>query len=331
MRFIILLFISSLAYGQDSIVFNLGSSAVTIYKDGHEKRIPSINQASNGKVLSNDGSAFTWINAGGGGYDGDPTTINQDATHRFVSDTEKSTWNGKQDALGFTPAANNHNHDGVYSPVLVSGTNIKTVNNNSLLGSGNISVYGLADDPDFLAYQALGSSLKSQTVGQPLQTANTSSNLTDGQIRWVATYLPTAQTITGIRVYTRVLGSYTGDNNNRVGLYSYSGGTLTLVASSSNLSTLWTNAANSFHTIAFSGTYSASAGIYFVAILYNNSAQTTAPAVAVGTALNNAAMANLGFTNSAKLYGTSNATDLPASIAMSSITASTAITWVSLY
>jgi len=32
----------------------------------------------------------------------DPANIIQNSTHRFVSDTEKSTWNGKQDALGFT-------------------------------------------------------------------------------------------------------------------------------------------------------------------------------------------------------------------------------------
>ena len=29
--------------------------------------------------------------------------LTQDSTHRFVTDTEKNTWNGKQDALGFTP------------------------------------------------------------------------------------------------------------------------------------------------------------------------------------------------------------------------------------
>lgn len=32
----------------------------------------------------------------------DATKVNEDTTHRFVTDTEKSTWNGKQDALGFT-------------------------------------------------------------------------------------------------------------------------------------------------------------------------------------------------------------------------------------
>ena len=43
------------------------------------------------------------------------------ATNKFTNTTEKSTWNGKQDAL-------------------VSGTNIKTINSGSILGSGNIAV-----------------------------------------------------------------------------------------------------------------------------------------------------------------------------------------------
>ena len=35
-----------------------------------------------------------------GGYDGDPTVIVQDATHRFATDAEKTTWNAKAPALG---------------------------------------------------------------------------------------------------------------------------------------------------------------------------------------------------------------------------------------
>lgn len=50
-----------------------------------------------------------------GGYDGNPAIIDQDEAHRFVTDTEKSTWNGKQDALGFTPANASHNHDSAYA------------------------------------------------------------------------------------------------------------------------------------------------------------------------------------------------------------------------
>lgn len=44
-------------------------------------------------------------------------------TNKFTNATEKQTWNSKQDAL-------------------VSGTNIKTINNESILGSGNINIQG---------------------------------------------------------------------------------------------------------------------------------------------------------------------------------------------
>lgn len=45
------------------------------------------------------------------------------STNKFVTASDKSTWSGKQDAL-------------------VSGTNIKTINNESILGSGNITIEG---------------------------------------------------------------------------------------------------------------------------------------------------------------------------------------------
>ena len=50
--------------------------------------------------------------------------LSEGTTNKLVSASEKSTWNGKQDAL-------------------VSGTNIKTVNGNSLLGTGDISIDSL--------------------------------------------------------------------------------------------------------------------------------------------------------------------------------------------
>lgn len=45
------------------------------------------------------------------------------STNKFVTASDKTTWSGKQDAL-------------------VSGTNIKTINNESILGSGNITIGG---------------------------------------------------------------------------------------------------------------------------------------------------------------------------------------------
>ncbi len=254
-----------------------------------------------------------------------------------------ATWNGKQAALS-------------------SGTNIKTVNGTTLLGSGDmsttqttvsgnagtatamqtarlidgVSFNGSADiatNNDYLAYQALGSPLLAETVGQNLFYSNTSTALVDGQIKFEAVYLPKAATLTGIKVYVRVLGSYTGDNNNRIGLYSYSAGVLTLVASSANNASLWTSGANAIQTIPFSGTYAAVAGIYFVGLVYNQSAVVTAPSIASGIALNNLVMGStaLGLTNSAKLHGTANGADLTTPINMSAITSSVIPTWVALY
>ncbi len=189
------------------------------------------------------------------------------------------------------------------------------------------------DNTDLLAYAALGSPILTETVNNPLAYCNTSTNMVDGQIKFEAIYLPKAATLTGVKVYVRVLGSYTGDNNNRVGLYTYSGGNLTLVASSANNASLWTSAANAIQTIPFSGTYAAAAGLYFVGLLYNQSAVVTAPALASGVALNNLVMGStaFGFTNSAKLHGTANGTDLTTPIAMSAITSSVIPSWVALY
>jgi len=39
------------------------------------------------------------------------TMIVVDESHRFVTDTEKTYWSGKQAALGFTPANENHTHE----------------------------------------------------------------------------------------------------------------------------------------------------------------------------------------------------------------------------
>lgn len=182
-------------------------------------------------------------------------------------------------------------------------------------------------------FTALGGTTLANTVNQPLEVCNTSTNMVDGQIKYEAVWLSKAATLTGIKVYVRVLGSYTPDNNNRVGLYTYSGGTLTLVASSANSGTLWTSAANAIQLIPFSGTYVAAAGLYFVGFLYNQSAVVTAPALASGIAMNNLVMGStaLGFTNSAKLHGTSSGTDLPATIAMSAITSSVIPSYTALY
>ena len=72
-----------------------------------------IEEATSGKA---DTSAVTQIN--------DTLTAHTANTDIHVTTTDKTTWSGKQDQL-------------------VSGTNIKTINNQSLLGAGNINVQTL--------------------------------------------------------------------------------------------------------------------------------------------------------------------------------------------
>jgi len=76
-----------------------------------------ITVSSSGTVWTIDNLAVTNAKIN----DVDPSKVTQNSSNRFVTDTEKSTWNAKQDAL-------------------ISGTNIKTINSTSILGSGNISI-----------------------------------------------------------------------------------------------------------------------------------------------------------------------------------------------
>lgn len=97
--------------------------------------------------------------------------LSDDSTHRLVTDTEKTTWSGKQDTLSAGTNISISNNtisatDTTYESktassggtdvslcttgekytwnnkqdTLVSGTSIKTINNESVLGSGNISI-----------------------------------------------------------------------------------------------------------------------------------------------------------------------------------------------
>lgn len=65
-----------------------------------------------------------------------PANISQTSGYRFTTDTEKGIWNAKQDAL-------------------VSGTNIKTINGSSILGSGDLTVGGGGGGGDALVANPL--------------------------------------------------------------------------------------------------------------------------------------------------------------------------------
>jgi len=106
--------------------------------------------------------------------DVDATKVTEDGTHRFVTDTEKTTWNGKQDSL-------------------VSGTNIKSIEGQSLLGSGNID----------LSKSDVGLSNVDNTsdLNKPISTA-TQTALNGKQDTLGFTPVPNTRTINGFDLTT---------------------------------------------------------------------------------------------------------------------------------
>lgn len=198
----------------------------------------------------------------------------------------------------------------------------------------NIPNYGNNDVLIAQAYALLGSQVKGLNLCLPnyAQNGGASSALTNNTMRVFAYYLPKDATITGVKWWQNTIGSYTSANYNGIGLYSYSGGTLTLIASSTNDGNIWqTAASNSMGSKAFSSTYSASAGIYYIAMVYSASASVTGPSITTAALNTQTNQVSFDFTNSAKLSASSVQTSFPSTIAMSTMTASTASYFMWLY
>lgn len=198
--------------------------------------------------------------------------------------------------------------------------------------SGVISARGYT--PEVNIHRALGSTVFAETM--PINRAVGGSLLYDGQMQFQAIWLPrgTASapiSLTGIKWFQVAQGAYTADNNNRIGLYSYSGGTLTLVASCADDPTLW-KSGTGVVTKAFTSPYPAVAGCYFIGFLYNSSAQTTQPSIGGGASQAVTAMSALDYTNSAKSIAYKSAqTDLPTPQVMSGILNYGISAWFGLY
>lgn len=192
-------------------------------------------------------------------------------------------------------------------------------------------IEALTFNSNIALYTGLGSTIKATTIGN-IGYPVLSNTLTDGQARYVAVYIPKAITVTGVKWWQTTQGSYTADQNNYIGLYSYSGGTMTQVAISTNDGNLWKGGNNSWQTTAFSSTYAASAGIYFVAFLWNASSTTTTPTIGGANNLLNTAMASFDFTNSALISGSVAAQNtLPSTQAMSGVSGIVGVPALYLY
>ena len=206
-------------------------------------------------------------------------------------------------------------------------TTARKINGVSFNGTADIAV-----DKRILAYQALGSTIVAENVDGQLAQVINSLAMTSQRAYFQAVYIDKDQTITGFKWKQATAGSYTANNYNGGALYSYSGGTLTLVASSTNDGNIWTASSGTIGSKAFSSTYSATAGLYFVAIIWSASATTTAPSLGTLTATSSINTVT-DFTNSAKTSGLiSSLTALPSPTqASSGISASANEYWIGLY
>jgi hypothetical protein len=183
-----------------------------------------------------------------------------------------------------------------------------------------------------LAFQALGSTFKGMIPTNPGFIVPSSIALASTNIYFISYYLPTAQTITGVKFFQQLQGNYTASNYNGVGLYSFSAGNLTLVASTTNDGNFWKGSAVTWQTKPFSSTYSAAAGIYFIAVLYNSSAVVQGPSVGATSGYSTPNASIYDFTNSAKTQALlAGQTSLPASQTSSGLTNTTSVPLMALY
>jgi hypothetical protein len=189
----------------------------------------------------------------------------------------------------------------------------------------------LPSDATVLGYNGLGSVIKGYPLGINLTAVGASTAFTNQRLWLIPVYVSADQTITGVKWLQIALGNYTANNYNGVGLYSVSGGTITLVASSTNNGNIWkTFTANTWGNQAFTTPYLAVRGTYFIGALYNNSAQTTAPSTG-NVAIAAATVQSFDFTGGRMYSILATQLTLPASVALSTTTGVTTGWYFSLY
>jgi len=299
-----------------------------VFAAGNTFQITGSLNVSNGITGSLQGTA-SWANnaitasyalfaANGGG-----TPID---TSSFAT-TGSNTFNGNQIITGSLIVTGS---SFITGPVdLISYTAINSFTGSAIASlaadsAGNIITTGFPDP--LKAFQAAGSNIKAMPVGlwpgnfSPAVAAQTSQTL-----RLNAVYLPTNETITGVRWYQAALQSgATPSNYNGFGLYTLSGTTLTCQVSSSNSNTIWSGgSANNYNSISFDTPYIASAGLYYIGFLLSTSAPGTQPTFGISVAISAANQLIPGLTTNNKLTAAITLqTSMPTSIAMSTLAAS---------
>lgn len=166
------------------------------------------------------------------------------------------------------------------------------------------------------AFQALGSTIKALPIYGYNPTVGHS--LSDATALLLSFYIPKTIEVTGVGWAQLIQGDYTAADYNGFALYSVSGTTYNLEASTTDDGNIWKATAMTLQTKAFaSGPISVSPGAYYLVLFYNQSAQVTAPQIFHSPNIYNAILTGITGTNKLSMlrYTT---TSVPSSITAAS-------------
>lgn len=126
--------------------------------------------------------------------------------------------------------------------------------------------------------KALGSNVQYSTY---LGTNTGTNLLLDNTLMLHSIYINKESTITGVGWIQVAQGSYTADNYNGIGLYSYDllNEKLILIASTTNDGDIWKVVGSVYTTKDFTTPVVVAKGIYYIGLLYNQSAVVTPPSL----------------------------------------------------
>jgi hypothetical protein len=190
----------------------------------------------------------------------------------------------------------------------------------------------LLDHQDFMeGLPRGGSSLITESFGLTTSMVTGRMVLAHQTLHLVMVNVPVDTVVRGVKFIQAVQGNYTASSYNGVGLYSYSAGNLTLIASSTNDGNTWQQAAYGFYTHSFQAGVNVIAGIFWIGILYSRSAEVTAPQIAGAQDVISSVISTVDLQNSAVTYGSvAGQSSLPSSLAMSSVTPVASRCWLGL-
>lgn len=130
------------------------------------------------------------------------------------------------------------------------------------------------------ASQDSAASLRLSALTDHPLAVTTVNTLVDQVLRLQHIFLPATRDVNTVTWLQTTAGAYTADNYNGVGIYTSDGTDLTLIGSSTNDGNIW-KATPGQASKALSATLTdLPAGNYWIGLLYNQSADTTAPELA---------------------------------------------------